>query len=343
MTVALDVGSYRMKSLRLEKDRLVVRRGRSLYAILPATVSQRKLLERAGIPFASCDGQLLLMGDAAAELSELFQTPAAPLLPKGHLPSGSPAGRQVLAAMIESLVPRSNKPGEPCGLILPCGREHGEHLEAEFLTRVVKLQGYRPIVVPAGTALVLSELVGEQFTGLGIVCGASQTHVSLTHLGQTAAEGTLRMGGDVLDLRLAERTNAQAFDHDGQRYWDTHRIAQQRENDYGSVLAPATDFECQLADECERYCDAILHLLTAKLDRNVRLHELPKSVVAVCGGGLSRLPGFVEMLGRKLQAAAFPIGISQVRQAEPADETLVRGALIRTMLEADCGMMANAA
>src|SRR5687768_7787811 len=90
MTVALDVGTSRMRSLRRERGELVGRSVPAAFALVPDEPSSRTLLARSGLAFAAGDGELALVGDAAVLNAAVFGAMPLRLLPGGLLPADDP-------------------------------------------------------------------------------------------------------------------------------------------------------------------------------------------------------------------------------------------------------------
>src|SRR6185436_14306847 len=158
---------------------------RSVYAVLPDNATQRQLLDRADIPFAACEGHLILLGDAAAELARSFQTPCCDLLPGGVLPQSDPIARQVISLLIDALLPPSHQHAlccytQPLHALRRHGGTTGQH---EFFARLIHLRGYEPRLLSAGLALISAEMRAEAFTGIGFVVGASGCEISVAHQG----------------------------------------------------------------------------------------------------------------------------------------------------------------
>ena len=105
MSVSLDIGTRALRSLRQQGARLIGRQNMARYVVLPDRPQQRRLLESSSYRYATCEGSLLVIGRAAGELAETLQIPEIPLLRDGELPMDDPLARQVMASLIESLLP----------------------------------------------------------------------------------------------------------------------------------------------------------------------------------------------------------------------------------------------
>lgn len=157
-----------------EEGRLFGRTNLAEYIALPDTPGHRRLLERAASSFGRCEDSLLVIGEASVELAETLQLPTIPLMPKGRLPVDDPLARQVLASLVDAVMPAARSKGQPCWMTIPGAIfEESESPERIFFSQLVRLKGFEPLVVSSGRSVILAELGANGFTGLGFDFGRS--------------------------------------------------------------------------------------------------------------------------------------------------------------------------
>ncbi|MBX3438290.1 MAG: cell division FtsA domain-containing protein [Planctomycetaceae bacterium] len=334
MTIALDLGSRHFRSLRRQGGRLIGRRNLAEYVALPDTPGHRKLLERTSYPFACCEGSLLIVGQAALELAETLQLPSVPLLLSNQLPVDDPLVRQVVASLIDCLIPRAENAGEPCWMTVPGALHDPETVEdRKFFCQLVRLKGYEPRVVSSGRCVILAELGAEGFTGVGLDIGAGATRASVAHHGREIARTHVPRGGRWIDKRLAESEDRLLWDAQGNRFLDLTGITRWKESKLVSVLNPISEREQRLALLYEELLGDMLAQFRVELAQQASLKMLPQPLSLVCTGGVTLVPGFSGLMEEVLQDTLFPIPISDVRCAHATDYTVARGTLILAELE----------
>ncbi|MEM1063369.1 MAG: hypothetical protein AAGJ97_13670, partial [Planctomycetota bacterium] len=210
MSLGLELGTDAVRSLRLRGDRLIARNAPSRYCLLADAPQVRELLDKSGLAYAVCDGQIALLGDAAVEADGLFGRPSLPLLPDGKVPAEDPPARQIIAALVESLLPAPGAPGVICGLVLPGAAD--EDGGPDFLTHLIRLRGYTPAVVSAARAAALATLEGQRFTGLTLVIGSASVEMSFVRAGRVVGATRIDQGTDALDGDVAEREELYVYD-----------------------------------------------------------------------------------------------------------------------------------
>jgi len=338
MSIALDIGASRLRSLRREGQQLVGRSAPAAFALLPDEPSARDLLSRAGLPFAEGDGELALVGESAtAHAAALYATPLR-LLPGGLVPEDDPPARQLLASLVESLLPEAGEPGAACGLILPAAAT--THAPSrEFLTRLVRLRGYEPSPISGPQAVALATLSAEGFTGIAVSFGAGGCAMSLIHRGREQAAVSEPRGTDWIDARLAASDRRYTHDSAGDRYLDTEAIRRQREGVSDPLTRPMTEAAIAVSD---LYRDLLLSTAKefARTIRDGRLGPFAAPLPVVCAGGGTRPPGFAGLMTASLAAADLAVAVGPVRLT-PADDYLVaRGGVIHAELDARCSAAA---
>lgn len=336
MSVALDLGSHWIRSLRYRGEALSARRQRSSFAVIPDVPAQRERLRAARIGFATCDGNLVLMGDSAIELSRVFDMPAMELLPGAMVPQQNPVARQIAGILVDALLGQPQESDEVCCFIQPAQvvdarDERGESLE--FFRRLIRLKGYWPLPMSAGQALVFAELARDGFTGIATVLGASGAELCVTHRGVPLFSRSIPRGGRWLDEQLARQCELVQHDASGRLRYDVDQAQRVRE-DSGAVSQIASPLVDQMLSEwIGDLADHLVGEIIRSLEETPRLSELPQPLAVVLGGGMMETPGLVEMVSRLLLSRRLPVRIQTPRLAHRSPYTIARGCLINAELE----------
>lgn len=336
MGVALDLGTHAARSLRLSKNKTIRRQCRSVALLIPDGVLARTRLEQFQVPFVACDDRLAIPGDPAAEMAELFGAACQDLLPEGQVPYADPVTRQLIAMLIESLIPAASQEGVPCCFSQPGYGQNDEGMEdqfdrrLEFVSRVIRLRGYEPVPINPALALILAEMETEQFTGVGISVGASGCDLVLSHRGAMLAAARVPRGGRALDELLAVQARRFCVDSFGQCVLDLEWSRRRRE-----FAAPA-----QLSSDESQVLEQALNDLVVEivlgLDRllSTSRWESGEPLTIVLGGGLAQSRAFESRLRKQIRRAHPGLYPSHIRLAGNAESAVTRGCLIQSLLEA---------
>lgn len=334
MTIALDIGTQQIRSLRREGGRLLGRKNLAEYIALPDTPGHRRLLERVTFSFGRCQNSLLVIGQTAVELAETLQVPTVPLMPGGRIPVDDPLARQVLASLIDALLPPATVSGQTCWMTVPGAvSDDADSPECRFFSQLVRLKGFEPCIVSTGRCVVLAELGTNGFTGLGIDFGASAVRAGLARYGQELACSLFPRGGQWIDTRLADSEESVLFDAQGNKYLDFGAITRWKESKLVSVLNPISEREQKLALLYEELIGETLAKFRVDIVQQTSIAKLPQPLSLICTGGVSRVAGFQGLMEELLRDTMFPLEISEVRCASDADYAVARGCLILSELE----------
>ncbi|HLJ09715.1 MAG TPA: hypothetical protein VKU82_00930 [Planctomycetaceae bacterium] len=337
MTIAFDPGAHTLRSLRRCKDRLVGRRCRSIWSSIPDNLSRRNWLAQAKIPHLVAEGHLILAGDAAFEAADSCDAVPRDLFADGDVPPSDPVTRQAIASLVEGLIPWSQHPREICCFVqserptAPGGvASHGARL-SDFFTPLIRLRGYEPLPLHAGTALVLAELARSGFTGIGAALGASGCEISVVHRGNELAHGRLARGGRWIDEQFARRAKIWRRDALEELILDLEAARVRKEA--VSLEVPSGDDGRLIAALYKSLAAELAEVLCETLASDSRLALLPQPLEIICGGGLAQTAGFVDCLADQLDSQHFPVALAGVQLADEPEYAVARGCLIRAELE----------
>lgn len=294
MSIGLDLGSTQFRSLRRHGQRLVGRNCPCAYVMIADTATNRRMIERDELPFLELDRELILIGDAAIAWSDQAPVAVRALLPDGKLPADDGLARELLAFLIDAVLPSATFPNETCAMTIPGELFPDEPgIERDYFSQLVKLRGYEPVIIGQGMAAVLAELGDAGFSGIGISLGASQCEFALVHCGAEQARCSIP--------------------------WGTADIEEQGATENDRVI---TDFLVELLIEAG---------MRINMHDGFRVVSRPVSIV--CSGGLAQRADFEQHLQMAWQRAAWPIPVRALRVAPDAMYTIARGCLIQAKLE----------
>jgi hypothetical protein len=364
MSMGLDLGTSVFRSVRTQGRELRARRFPASYVIVGDDSAHRQRLSRTDAIFVPCGDQLVVLGDAAVELARSKSLPLYPVLPGGKLDTRDALSRQIMAAMVDAILPEAKTPGEICCLTVPSARIAetpeaivgqkfleqgftGDWPELDYCCQLVKLRGYQPLALGQALAVTLAELVGESFCGITAVFGASVTEFAVAHQGRELARVVIPRGGDWIDEQLAAMTHSMPArsestggvdrsDHGARYALSLQKARHDREQ---ASRAPSADGQAVMMVE-GRYADLYRQFLLAVLsEAGRRLNEVPalanfpQPTIMAYAGGLSRASGFPTMLKNAMRQIDWPIGIESYRSAELSPFGVARGCLIHAALE----------
>ena len=339
MICAIDFGSYRIRSVFRSPqtpERLTMFSERSEYTLLTNTEEHRQALEVPAISYAECDQALVVFGNRAARVQWLSRVPRTALLTDGNVPSDDAPARQMLSLLTESMLPHISGFQNLCVLTVPGLRDGSDQAKKSeaFLSRLVQMKGYQPLVVSSAEAALLATSSDAAFTGVSIVMGAEATTICVARLGMLIASETLAIGGNWIDTELAKHFKVQMYDEAGTAYLDIDNIRQWKINSGVNLKHALGDRERMLVRLYTNILQSICRSLTQMLDSApVRLALNKQRLSLMLAGGAVMVDGLTTLLSEQLIQHGIADRILSVRIAPDPKTAVVRGALIFGELE----------
>lgn len=304
MSVGLDLGSTQFRSLRYQGGRLIGRTCPVQVLTVPETPAYRKLLNRDAIHYAESEGMLHVIGEAAAEWSELLNSPLQPLLPDGQLPQDDGLTHQLLSLLVEAVLPMARQRGEICGLTIPGELNPLEESpEREFFTRLIRSRGYLPLICGQGHALILAGGSGASFSGLGLNLGATTTEFSLNQNGREIARCAMP--------------------------WGTQEIQQYMQD----VSVEEMGFSRNLQQPLVDFLVELLLEAGSRIGQNNAFQMVTQPITVVCGGGFCALRNAEILIEQAWRRAAWPLVLRTISLIRETTYAAARGCLIQSALE----------
>lgn len=315
MSIGLDLGTTLFRSIRSTGTELIGRQCGAVYIVLADTVSHRRLLEQSGVRFATCGNDLVLFGQPAVEWADILNLPVISLLPDGRVPQSDPVARQILALMVDAVLPPAENFGDVCCLTVPGGHDLSRNdlpYDVRFFQQLVALRGYEPKLMTAGLAVVLAELSSASFSGIGISFGAGSCQIGVIHCGRELANFGF-------DECLVDQSSDRI---------DTNPVVESAETSSSRTAARAARDHLLVR--------ALTETLTAardELERRDVARWLAQPTHIVCTGRPTAETGFLELLVQVWSSLEWPMKVGTIQLAEDTIYSIARGCLIQSRLE----------
>ncbi len=349
MICAIDFGSCWIRSVFRNPrapERLSLFSEKAEYALLADTEQHRKVLQEQLIPYAECDGTLAVIGSSTEKIAWLRRLPCAALLPDGMVPTDDPPARQMLSLLTEAILPPLSGTRNLCAIAVPGVRDQADRSRRneEFLCRLVRMQGYQPLVINPAEAALLATGNEQGFSGISIVLGAETTSLCLARHGVPLASETLAVGTNWMDSELARQFQIQVFDEEGNAYLDLEAVRTWKQNHAPNLMHSTGERERALSRLYSVVLDRVTRTVVSMLSNpNVRNTLQRQRLSIMLSGGGSLIDGFVPMLTDRFIEHQISDRVLAIRLAKDPLNAVVRGALILGELEANSQFAGEAA
>lgn len=330
--VCLDLGTSAFRCLRRQNSCLVGRKSPATYISLPINDADVSLLKQMRIPVIRSEDSLVVVGAAALDLAQALRISSIPLLMDGLVPTNDPLGRQLIAMVIDSILPDDGN-ATPCGLISRSAVDFEQSTDLQLFAQLLRLKGYNPVPVTSASAVAYAELGDDQFSGLVLDWGASGASLGAYRLGETLAECNLVNGGNLIDERIARVRNRFCWDREGNRYLNTHAIEMWKQATQVRIDAPRTEDDKLIAAIYQEQLVNLLMRFKAAIIATPAAWLFAQNVKLVCCGGCTQIGGFVQMIASLIRELELPIKLSEILVCAPDQFRMTRGGMIQMELD----------
>jgi hypothetical protein len=329
MSCGLDVGtSFIVLSRNTKSGNIVYKDFRdAFYIIKPTTPVATKMIEKGlngKIFIKDNDGSFILLGkDAIEKAIERNDTAKRPMY-RGVVSAKEKDAKRILAFILKEVVGQASEAGEKLVFCIPAQPvdQEDDDFDVGYHEDVVKTVlaecGYDARSINEAEALCYAELAEDDYTGIGISCGAGMTNVCVMLNGEPTVVFSTTKSGDWIDRMSAVATGESDSVVQVEKEGGGFTIGQPNDN---IVLAAVSAYY-------ERLIDYTTKNLSAALSNHKSLPKFKNELTIVIAGGTSQADGYIDMFIDKLKANGFPLPVKEVRHANDPLHAVSKGCLI---------------
>lgn len=328
MAKGLDVGTSYIVLSSEEKGKVQYKDFRdAFYIIKPSTPVATKMIEKglAGKTFIKdSDGSFILLGkDAIEKAIERNDTAKRPMY-RGVVSAKEKDAKRILAFILKEVAGRASEPNEKIVFCIPAQPvdQENDDFDVGYHEDVVKTIlaecGYSARSVNEAEALCYAELESEDYTGIGVSCGAGMTNVCVMLNGEPTVLFSTTKSGDWIDRMSSVATG------------EPDSVVQVEKEGGGFTIGEPVDNPVLAAVSAyyERLIDYTTKNLSSALSNHKSLPKFKNPLTIVVAGGTSQAKGYIENFKIKMQENGFPIAIKEIRHASDPLHAVAKGCMI---------------
>jgi len=325
--VGLDLGTMNIVSARqLTNGKVETKRVRD--AFLDLDTDAKKTLRLSKVDYVEHGDQLIVIGDSALNMANLFKRDVRRPLSRGVISAGELDAQQILSLLVGHVLGEPVTEGEHCFYSVPAAPIDDENQDiiyhTEVFRKIVTEHKYTAHPMNEAMAIVYSQCAEENFSGLGISFGSGMCNIALAYQTVKGMEFSLARGGDWIDAHAAKATGSTAS-----------RMCTIKEKGV-DLSAPKGREEEAIALYIRALIQYCLENIAIQFRKVQAAMDLPEPVPFVVSGGTSRAGGFLDLFKeefQKIQKKGFPIEISEIRPAKDPMTAVAEGLLVLAMEE----------
>lgn len=330
--VGLDVGTSYIVKAQDNNGNIEYKDFRdAFYIIKPSSPVATKMIEKglSGKVFIKdADGSFILLGkDAIEKAIERNDTAKRPMY-RGVVSAKEKDAKRVLAFILQEVVGQSSESGQKLVYCVPAQPvdQEDEDFDIGYHEDVIKtiLQevGYDARSINEAEALCYAELGDNDYTGIGISCGAGMTNICVMLNGEPTVVFSTTKSGDWVDRMSAVATGEPDSVIQAEKEAGGFKIGEPNDS---PILAAVSAYY-------ERLIDYTIKQLTVALTGHKSLPKFKDPLNIVIAGGTSQADGYIEQFTKKLSENNFPLPIKEIRHAKDPLHAVAKGCLIASQI-----------
>lgn len=326
--VGLDLGTMNIVAARqlASGDKVETKRVRD--AFLDLDTDAKKTLRLSKVDYVEHADQLIVIGDSALNMANLFKRDVRRPLSRGVISAGELDAQEILSLLVSHVLGEPVTEGEHCFYSVPAAPIDDENQDIiyhkEVFRKIISEHGFTAHPMNEAMAIVYSQCAEETFSGLGISFGSGMCNIALAYQTVMGMEFSLARGGDWIDSHAAKATGSTAS-----------RMCSIKEK--GVDLAnPKNRDEEAIALYIRALIEYCLENIAIQFRKVQTSMDLPEPVPFVVSGGTSRAGGFLDLFKEefaKVKKKGFPIEISEIRPAKDPMTAVAEGLLVLAVEE----------
>jgi hypothetical protein len=335
MAKGLDVGtSYIVLSQDINNNIEYKDFRDAFYIIKPTTPVATKMIEKGlsgKIFIKDADGSFIILGkDAIEKAVERNDTAKRPMY-RGVVSAKEKDAKRILAFILKEVVGTASEQGEKIVFCVPAQPvdQEDEDFDIGYHEDIVKTVlsecGYDARAINEAEALCYAELENEDYTGIGVSCGAGMTNVCVMLNGEPTVVFSTTKSGDWIDRMSAVATGEPDSVVQAEKEGGGFKIGEPVDN---QVLSAVSIYY-------ERLIDYTTKQLAMALSQHKSLPKFKSPLKIVIAGGTSQANGYVEIFAKKLAENNFPVDVKEVVHATDPLHAVSKGCLIASKVLAD--------
>jgi hypothetical protein len=299
----------------------------AFYVIKPTTPVATKMIEKGltGKTFIKdSDGSFIILGKDAIEKAVERNDVAKRPMYRGVVSAKEKDAKKILAFILKEVVGTSSESGEKLVFCVPAQPvdQEDEDFDVGYHEDVVKTVlaecGYDARSINEAEALCYAELESDDYTGIGISCGAGMTNVCVMLNGEPTVVFSTTKSGDWIDRMSAVATGETDSVVQAEKEGGQFKIGEPNDN---PVLAAVSAYY-------ERLIDYTTKQLSFALNGHKSLPKFKEPLKIVIAGGTSQAQGYIDIFKQKLEENHFPLPVKEIVHSSDPLHAVSKGCLI---------------
>ena len=323
--IGLDIGTTSIIVAQLNGKSIKTSRELNAFYPVPDSKIIKRTLVKDNVNYFDKDGHFYILGNPAENFARLNGADTRRPVASGLLNPDEEEGIEVIKQIINTVIKRPQKMDEVICFCVP-GEPIDNSASTVFHESVIKMHlksmGYSPIAVNEGLAVVLSELSGNNFTGIGISIGGGMCNVCFSYLSVPVITFSIQKGGDYIDLMVGKAVGESAT-----------KIKLIKEEELDLTIEPRNKVETGLHIFYDDLFSTLIQTMQKVFGSTDKMPRISSDLPLVLSGGSIMPNGCKTKFEQAMKDVNLPVKISDIVIAEKPLYATAKGSLKMAMEE----------
>ncbi len=321
----LDIGTANLAAaMQDQSGGVTVAVERNAFLDIQSDVYSKNMLTKLKVPYVVHNGKLVVIGEAAFELANVFGKETRRPMSDGLISPNEVDAMPMIKLIIQKVLGEPVKPGENCYFSVPA-----ESLDVDnnvvyhqgLFESMLGKMGYTGKAINEAHAVVFSELADSDFTGIGLSFGGGMANACVCYKSIPCLSFSVARGGDWIDKNVANVLGIRQ---------SKATLLKERA---GDIRDPKNREEEAISIYYRNLISYLLQNIKHRFESGENMPSFNEPVDIACAGGTSMIGGFIEVFRDEFAKIDFPIPIGRVFRAEEALTSVARGCLVAAAID----------
>lgn len=285
--------------------------------------------DKNGTPYVVIDGTLYLLGEVAQDKALMYSKEVRRPLAKGVINGKEKVAQKILQNILERLVGKAEQEGSKLVFSIPANPIDAANINTIYhesiFSEIFKNMGYEVDSLNEGMAVVYSELLDKDLTGIGISMGAGMCNIAIALDGmpiQCNINGSTCDGFSV--ARSGDWVDQEVFNVFESQGHSKAFIVSTKESPDLDLLAPKNELEKALQFYYKNLCKYLANKIADYMRSADEVPTFHSPLNVAVAGGTSMPKGVGVILMEELRKVDLPFDLKELIMAsDPLNATAI--------------------
>lgn len=316
----LDIGTANLAAAVQDPEGgIVVTIERNAFLDISSDVYSKNMLTKLKVPYVVHNGQLVVLGEAAFELANVFGKETRRPMKDGLISPNEAHATPMIQMLIGKVLGEPAVPGEACYFSVPAESidiDNNVVYHQGLFESMLGKMGYTGKAINEAHAVVFSELAESDFSGIGLSFGGGMANACVCYKSIPCLSFSVARGGDWIDKNVANVLGVKR---------SRATFLKERGVD---IRDPKNREEEAIAIYYRNLISYILENIKNRFEGRDNMPTFSEPIDIACAGGTSLVGGFVEVFREEFGKIDFPMPIGKIFRSEDALTAVARGCLV---------------